>query len=139
MPSDVTSDPSCKLPAERSAEGNDSSFLIRDGFPLSRVHSWVMPRRHVASFSQISRAEHHSFQTLLAGSGKPRAPNRERLQQEYSPDGFSVGINDGRAAGPTMMHVRMHSIPRCLVDVPDPVGGIRWVLPAAADYWSHKV
>jgi diadenosine tetraphosphate (Ap4A) HIT family hydrolase len=54
------------------------------------------------------------------------------------PDGFNLGINDGAAAGQTVFHVHLHIIPRYLGDSPDPRGGIRWVIPQKADYWSGR-
>jgi diadenosine tetraphosphate (Ap4A) HIT family hydrolase len=62
---------------------------------------------------------------------------RRLLVQTRPPDGFNLGINDGRAAGQTVPHVHLHVIPRFLGDSPDARGGIRWVLPETADYWSR--
>ncbi|MBZ0238019.1 MAG: hypothetical protein K8M05_37245 [Deltaproteobacteria bacterium] len=36
----------------------------------------------------------------------------------------------------TVMHLHIHVIPRRLGDVPDPRGGIRWVIPQRARYWG---
>jgi len=60
---------------------------------------------------------------------------REILIERFRPDGFNIGINDGAAAGQTVPHAHMHIIPRYLNDVPDPRGGIRWIIPAKARYW----
>ena len=46
-----------------------------------------------------------------------------------------MGVNDGVAAGQTVMYAHVHVIPRCSGDVPDPRGGVRWVVPAKAAYW----
>lgn len=58
------------------------------------------------------------------------------LRDRLSPDGFTIGINDGEAAGQTIPHAHVHVIPRFAGDVPDPRGGIRWVIPARAAYWE---
>ena len=56
---------------------------------------------------------------------------------EISPSAFNIGINDGPAAGQTVPHCHIHLSPRDHGDVKDPRGGVRWVLPEKADYWSH--
>ena len=63
---------------------------------------------------------------------------RAMLDAELRPDGTNIGINDGAAAGQTVMHVHMHVIPRYRGDRPDPRGGIRWIIPEKADYWSGR-
>ena len=63
---------------------------------------------------------------------------RSMLDAELRPDGYNIGINDGVAAGQTVMHVHMHVIPRYRGDRPDPRGGIRWIIPEKADYWSDR-
>ena len=51
-------------------------------------------------------------------------------------DGFTIGVNDGAAAGQTVGHAHVHVIPRRAGDVGDPRGGVRWVLPERAAYWK---
>ena len=63
---------------------------------------------------------------------------RAMLDAELRPDGYNISINDGAAAGQTVMHVHMHVIPRYRGDRPDPRGGIRWIIPEKADYWSGR-
>lgn len=46
-----------------------------------------------------------------------------------APDGYTIGINDGPAAGQTIPHMHLHIIPRRFGDVPNPRGGIRQVFP----------
>jgi diadenosine tetraphosphate (Ap4A) HIT family hydrolase len=57
---------------------------------------------------------------------------------EFRPDGFNIGINDGAAAGQTVPHLHIHLIPRYKGDLPDPRGGVRWLFPEKADYWSKR-
>jgi len=61
---------------------------------------------------------------------------RASLLADLRPDGFIVGVNDGPAAGQTVMHAHVHVIPRRHGDVPDPRGGVRWVVPDKAAYWA---
>ena len=61
---------------------------------------------------------------------------RELLVERYAPDGFNVGVNDGRAAGQTIPPAHIHVIPRYEDDVDDPRGGIRGVIPEKARYWE---
>ncbi len=58
------------------------------------------------------------------------------LAASHGPDGFNIGVNDGEAAGQTVGHAHIHVIPRYAGDVPDPRGGIRWVIPDRAPYWD---
>jgi len=60
---------------------------------------------------------------------------RLKLDSEFHPDGYNVGINAGGAAGQTVMHAHVHVIPRYAGDVPDPRGGVRSVIPKKAAYW----
>jgi diadenosine tetraphosphate (Ap4A) HIT family hydrolase len=63
---------------------------------------------------------------------------RDAIAAREAADGFNIGINVGAAAGQTVMHLHVHVIPRRHGDVPDPRGGVRWLLPARADYWSRR-
>lgn len=108
---------------------DDLAFAIRDGFPISPGHALIIPRRHIASFFDATSAERASLLALLDVA-------RDQLVKESAPAGFNIGINDGAAAGQTVPHLHIHLIPRFDGDVADPRGGVRWVLPALADYWS---
>lgn len=88
----------------------------------------VIPRRHVASFFGITNEERLSMLRLLDEA-------RGQLANEFQPDGWNVGINDGPAAGQTVLHLHIHLIPRYAGDLLDPRGGVRWVLPEKAKYW----
>ena len=60
------------------------------------------------------------------------------LEKELAPAAWNIGINDGAAAGQTVPHLHIHLIPRYAGDRKDPRGGIRWVIPEKADYWSTR-
>ena len=60
------------------------------------------------------------------------------LDDEFHPNGYNVGINDGLAAGQTILHLHVHLIPRFSGDREDPRGGVRWIFPDRADYWTKR-
>ena len=121
--------PFCHLPPERIVLSNAVGMVIRDGFPVSPGHTLVMPRRHVASFFGLTEAERNGLFALVSEA-------QAALAAELRPDGFNIGINDGPAAGQTVPHLHIHLIPRYAGDQPDPRGGVRWVIPHKARYWS---
>ena len=49
-------------------------------------------------------------------------------------DAYNIGINQGAAAGQTVMYPHVHLIPRRVGDCEDPVGGVRGVIPAQQNY-----
>ena len=102
-------------------------MTLRDGSPVSPGHTLVVPRRHVASWFELSEEE--QIAVLKAVS---RA--RSRLDEEHSPAGYNLGVNVGAAAGQTVMHVHVHLIPRYQGDVADPRGGVRHVVPGKGFY-----
>jgi diadenosine tetraphosphate (Ap4A) HIT family hydrolase len=107
------------------------AFLKRDGYPLTKGHALVIPRRHVATFFETTAGERQAMLDLLDEA-------KAILDREHRPDGYNIGINNGQAAGQTVMHVHLHIIPRYVGDMSDPRGGIRWILPEKAAYWTKK-
>ena len=101
---------------------SDFAYVSEERSPLSSGHLIVVPKRHVADFFDMSAAEQGSVLALLNRA-------RKRLQEKHRPDGYNIGVNVGKAAGQSRMHVHVHLIPRYAGDVPDPRGGIRCVLP----------
>ena len=110
-------------------EIDDLAFVIIDGFPISTGHTLIIPKRHVGSWFECTLPEQQSLMGLMARA-------RDRLISAHAPDGFNIGINDGAAAGQTVPHLHVHLIPRYAGDREDPRGGIRWIMPNKADYWS---
>jgi len=59
---------------------------------------------------------------------------KELLDGKYSPDGYTIGINDGLPAGQTIMHLYIHLIPRYIGEMENPKGGVRGVIPGKQGY-----
>ena len=49
-------------------------------------------------------------------------------------EAYNIGINQGAAAGQTVMYPHIHLIPRNTGDCVDPIGGVRGVIPAQQNY-----
>lgn len=102
---------------------------LLDAYPLSPGHTLAVPRRHEADLLGLNpqeSAELWSFAIELCRG----------IKGEYAAAALTVGVNAGAAAGQTVPHVHLHIVPRFEGDVPDPRGGIRWVLPERAAYWE---
>ena len=121
--------PFCALPVERVLLRNARVVVVRDAYPISPGHTLVIPVRHFASFFDSTSEERVAMLSLLDAA-------KERLQSEFGPASYNIGINDGPAAGQTIGHLHIHLIPRYIGDHPDPRGGVRWVVPDKADYWT---
>jgi diadenosine tetraphosphate (Ap4A) HIT family hydrolase len=121
--------PFCNLNETRQLFANGLAFVIADGFPVTRGHCLVVPKRHFRSLFEATPEERSALWELVEQT-------RQYLLNEYSPDGFNIGINDGPAAGQTVMHLHIHLIPRYVGDADDPRGGVRWIMPDKAPYWK---
>lgn len=112
----------CELCERRSVLAeNELAYARTDDHPMSRGHALVVPKRHVASFFEMTHDEQGAVLDLLRDI-------QARVERELSPDGYNIGVNVGKAAGQSRMHVHVHLIPRYAGDVADPGGGVRCVL-----------
>lgn len=119
--------PFCDFKHFRVIHGNDLAMALRDEYPVSKGHTLIVPRRHVRSWSETTENERLAILELIDRI-------RERLDEDVQPDGYNIGINEGAAAGQTVLHLHVHLIPRYLDDVPDPRGGVRHVIPERGNY-----
>lgn len=103
------------------------SLAFFDGFPVSPGHVLVIPRRHVASFFDLTEEEVVDLMSLMHQV-------KALVDARFHPDGYNVGINVGEAAGQSVFHVHLHLIPRYSGDVPNPKGGVRGVIPGKQRY-----
>ena len=123
--------PFCRLTKTDLTAENTFHQVIRDRFPISLGHSLIIPKRHVASLFDLTTEEFNALYELLHTT-------RQQLDAEYQPTGYNVGVNIGETAGQTVFHLHVHVIPRYVGDQADPRGGIRWIFPEKADYWSKR-
>ena len=121
----------CTIPSEQILIDGPLAVAARDSYPVSKGHTLIIPRRHVASFFETTEEERQAMLKLLDEA-------KAALDKELKPDGYNIGINGGAAAGQTVMHLHIHLIPRYAGDRADPRGGVRWIIPEKAAYWSKE-
>ena len=104
-------------PATPVVASNGTAFAIRDAFPVNLGHTLILPRRHFASWFDASAEERQAILDLVEQV-------KLDVDREFAPAGYNIGINDGQAAGQTVMHLHVHLIPRYRGDVDDPAAGL---------------
>lgn len=116
------------MPAEKMDSENEAAYAVRDAYPVTPLHTLVIPRRHVRSVFELGGKEIEACLRLVAAQ-------KDAIEREDgSVEGFNVGVNDGEVAGQTVSHCHIHLIPRRRHDVEDPRGGVRGVVPGRAGY-----
>lgn len=123
--------PLCTLSGERILGENDHALWVLDLHPVSPGHSLIVSKRHGHTFFEAAPAERDGLLALLAQA-------REQTTLKHTPAGYNIGLNEGPAAGQMVMHLHLHLIPRFTGDRKNPRGGVRWVIPEKADYWTPR-
>jgi len=113
--------PFCDL-GDRVLAENALAVAVRDVEPAATGHTLVIPKRHSASFFDLTADEIAACHALLRSE-------RDEIAKAHRPDGYNIGVNDGEPAGQNVPHMHWHLIPRYRGDHPDPRGGVRHVIP----------
>lgn len=106
---------------------NGESYAKLDLYPVSPGHLLIIPRRHIRSLFDATPGELAALWDLLTSA-------KRLIDEQYAPDGYNIGINDGESAGQTIMHLHIHLIPRYSGDMSEPGGGVRGVIPHKRQY-----
>jgi ATP adenylyltransferase len=81
-------------------------FVILNLFPYTNGHLMVAPFGHVGRLQDLDTAITAEMMALAQRS-------MSILEDVYSPEGFNVGINQGRVAGAGVEgHIHLHVVPR---------------------------
>lgn len=139
---------------------NHSFVSIFDTNPVNPGHALVIPRRHVVSVFDLNEEEQSDYFDAIKSvksiiestdlkklytemktrdylQGRPMEHIDHVLELPFlgkQPDAYTVGNNDGRAAGRSIDHLHVILLPRYEGDIENPRGGIRNVIPARANY-----
>jgi diadenosine tetraphosphate (Ap4A) HIT family hydrolase len=117
----------CTMQKDRIVLETDLAYAIFDAYPVNPGHMLVIPKRHVPSYFEATIQEKMEIIILIDEA-------KRIIDERFHPDGYNIGINIGRVAGQTVMHLHVHVIPRYTGDVPDPRGGVRGVIPKNREY-----
>ena len=123
--------PFCQVSEDRVAFVGKFLLALWDGYPVTEGHLLLVPKRHVATWSDLDEDERTD---LVEGINAAQ----EFLRSRYSLDGFNIGFNEGEAAGQTVPHFHIHVIPRRIGDMADPRGGVRHVIPEKGNYLGRS-
>ena len=99
---------------------NELAFARFDGFPVSKGHLEVIPKRHIKDWWEATDEERMAIFKLIDEAKKI-------VDEKYHPDAYNIGMNLGEKAGQSIMHLHVHLIPRYDGDVQNPRGGVRGV------------
>jgi len=104
------------------------AFLILNAFPYASGHLMAVITRHVGTVEAATAEELAEAMTLVQSATRA-------LDVAYHPDGFNVGLNQGRVAGAGVVgHLHIHLVPRWTGDTNFmPVIGETRVLPESLE------
>ena len=105
----------CIFCAKPAADDDEASLIVHRGercfvilnlFPYTNGHLMVAPYDHTGDLDTLDPATATELMSLTQQSVHV-------LRQAYSPDGFNVGLNLGKAAGAGLPgHLHVHVVPR---------------------------
>ena len=100
---------------------DENVIVFKDGFPVTEGHLLFVPKK-IERQLDITRCFELAYKWGVKGVC------------EYKWEAFNVGINNGVAAGQSVMWPHVHLIPRRKGDTPNPKGGVRHVIPLKGNY-----
>lgn len=102
----------CTLPAQhRDAENHvlyrgEHCFMMLNRYPYNNGHLMIAPFQHVETLEKLDAA-------TLAELMEQAQLALRALRQLMTPDGFNMGINEGKVAGAGFAeHIHYHIVPR---------------------------
>ena len=111
---------------------NEYFVATRDSYPVTPLHTLIIPKRHFASFFEMNDDEQAAVFSIL------KQQRDEIMALDPSVTSFNVGTNDGVDAGQSIYHLHIHLFPRRPGDIENPRGGVRGIIPARQKYERNK-
>jgi len=103
-------------------------YVIRDAYPVTKDHTLIILNDHDKSYFDLRNKDIQQLYNIIKFQKETLMINDKTIT------GFNIGINEGKDAGQTVMHLHIHLIPRRKGDLKDPRGGVRGVIPDKQKY-----
>jgi ATP adenylyltransferase len=107
--------PFCRVQTQTDPEGLivrrfENCYVLMNLYPYNSGHVMVVSQRHVPFLVDLDDSEYSEFTRVVRSTIKT-------LTAVIKPDGFNLGINQGKVAGAGVAgHLHQHIIPRWLGD-----------------------
>jgi diadenosine tetraphosphate (Ap4A) HIT family hydrolase len=118
----------CNKKKQKIIYSSELMFVVRDSYPVTKLHTLIIPHRHVPNFFDLNDEELNDLSKIL------KKEKQSLLNVDSEISGFNVGVNIGMDAGQSIMHCHVHLIPRRKGDIKNPRGGVRGVIPSKQKY-----
>tara|TARA_Y100001970_G_C13852622_1_gene660065 strand:+ start:188 stop:580 length:393 start_codon:yes stop_codon:yes gene_type:complete len=118
----------CNKAKQKIIFSNKLFFVVRDSYPVTKLHTLIIPHRHVSNFFDLHDKELNNLNDIL------KKQRLLLLSLDKKITSFNVGVNAGKDAGQSVMHCHIHLIPRRKGDIKNPRGGVRGVIPSKQKY-----
>ncbi len=118
----------CNKKKQKIIFSSELLFVVRDSYPVTKLHTLIIPHRHVSNFFDLNDKEFNDLNKIL------KSQRKSLLDLDKEISGFNVGVNAGKDAGQSIMHCHIHLIPRRKGDIKNPRGGVRGVIPSKQKY-----
>ena len=92
--------PFCRPAAGQLFHLGNQTLGIWDRYPVNPGHALLVPKRHVASWFDLTLEEQRELLDSVRTA-------RSAIEERHDPDGFNIGINVGGFAGQTVPHVHV--------------------------------
>lgn len=99
----------CKIVAKQipnyTVWEDENVLAFLDIHPCAKGHTVVIPKKHFGVLEDMTAED-------FAATARGLAAAAQRVVKTLKPDGFNIGINNGKAAGQAVGHVHWHIFPR---------------------------
>ena len=118
----------CNKKKQKIIYSTELMFVVRDSYPVTKLHTLIIPHRHVSDFFDLNDNELGDLSKIL------KKEKQSLLNLDKTVSAFNVGVNAGKDAGQSIMHCHIHLIPRRKGDIENPRGGVRGVIASKQKY-----